>query len=123
LILLLADWPEIIDIAKLGPGAECIVHDFITEQPVEGARVYFLHSIVQDLNEYLNTQNLKAIVPALKKGYSKVLINDFVVPNQGARWAQRCLDWEMMASLGVRHRTEAEHKNLYEGVGLSGTSF
>ena len=66
----------------------------------------------------MNTQILKAIVPAMKKGYSKVLINDFVVPNQGAAWPQTALDWELMASLGARHRTETEHKKLYDGVGL-----
>jgi hypothetical protein len=55
----------------------------------------------------------------MKKGYSKVLVNDFVVPNQGAAWPQTALDWELMASLGARHRTEAEHKKLYEGAGLA----
>ena len=29
-----------------------------------------------------------------------------------------CLDWELMASLGARHRTETEHRALYEGAGL-----
>lgn len=36
----------------------------------------------------MNTQILKSIVPAMKKGYSKILVNDFVVPDQGAHWAQ-----------------------------------
>ncbi|KAH8707040.1 hypothetical protein GQ44DRAFT_731924 [Phaeosphaeriaceae sp. PMI808] len=59
-----------------------------------------------------------AIVPSMAKGYSKVLVNDFVVPNQDVHWKQTCLDWELMASLGVWHRTEAEHKKLYERAGL-----
>ncbi|KAJ4374369.1 hypothetical protein N0V83_003110 [Neocucurbitaria cava] len=116
--LVLQDRPEIIELAKLGAGAEGMPHDFLIEQPVKGARAYFLHSIIQDWNDEVNTQILKAIVPAMKKGYSKVLVNDFVVPNQGAHWAQTCLDWELMASLGARHRTEAEHRTLYEGAGL-----
>jgi hypothetical protein len=116
--LILQDRPEIIGIAQVGPGAEGMAHDFMTEQPVQGARAYYLHSIVQDWNDEVNTQILKSIVSAMKKGYSKVLVNDFVVPNQGAHWAQTCLDWELMASLGARHRTEAEHKKLYEGAGL-----
>ncbi|KAF2823177.1 O-methyltransferase [Ophiobolus disseminans] len=116
--LVLQDRPEIVEIAKLGPGAEGIAHDFMTEQPVKGARAYFLHSIIQDWNDDVNSQILKAVVPAMKKGYSKILVNDFVVPNQGAHWAQTCLDWQLMATLGARHRTEAEHRKLYEGVGL-----
>jgi hypothetical protein len=117
--LVLQDRPEVVEIAKLGTGAEGMAHDFLTEQPVKGARAYYLHSIIQDWNDKVNTDILKAIVPAMEKGYSKILINDFVVPNQGAHWAQTCLDWELMASLGARHRTEAEHKKMYEGAGLT----
>jgi len=29
-----------------------------------------------------------------------------------------CLDWELMASLGARHRTEEEHRKMCEGAGL-----
>jgi hypothetical protein len=116
--LVLQDRPDIVGIAKVGPGVETMVHDFTTEQPVKCARAYFLHSIIQDWNDEVNTQILKSIVPAMKRGYSKVLVNDFVVPNQGAHWAQTCLDWELMASLGARHRTESEHQKLYEGAGF-----
>ena len=73
---------------------------------------------MQDWSDEVNAKILSAIVPAMKRGYSKVLINDFVVPNQGAAWPQTALDWELMASLGARHRTVAEHHELYEGVGL-----
>ncbi|KAF2448161.1 O-methyltransferase [Karstenula rhodostoma CBS 690.94] len=116
--LVLQDRPEVVEHAEIGNGAEKMAHDFFTEQPVKGARAYYLHSIIQDWSDDANTQILKAIVPAMKKGYSRVLVNDFVVPNQGAAWPQTALDWELMASLGARHRTEAEHKKLYEGAGL-----
>ncbi|KAH7402918.1 O-methyltransferase [Pyrenochaeta sp. MPI-SDFR-AT-0127] len=116
--IVLQDRPEIIDIATVSVGIDKMAHDFLTEQPIKGARAYYLHSIVQDWNDEVNTQILKSIVPAMKKGYSKVLINDFVVPNEGAHWAQTCLDWELMVSLGARHRTEVEHQTLYEGAGL-----
>ncbi|KAJ4355704.1 uncharacterized protein N0V89_003724 [Didymosphaeria variabile] len=116
--LVLQDRPEVIEHAQVGKGAEAMSHDFLTEQPVKGARAYYLHSIIQDWSDDVNTQILKAIVPAMKKGYSKVLINDFVVPNQGAAWPQTALDWELMASLGARHRTVAEHTEMYEGAGL-----
>ena len=116
--LVLQDRPEIVAISKPGLGAEATAHDFLTEQPIKGARAYYLHSIIQDWNDEVNSQILTSIVSAMKKGYSKILVNDFVVLNEGAHWAQTCLDWELMASLGARHRTEAEHKTLYEGVGL-----
>jgi len=86
--LVLQDRPEIVKLAKLGPGAQAMPHDFMTEQPVKGARAYYLHSIIQDWNDEVNTEILKAIVPAMTKGYSKILVNDFVVPDQGAHWVQ-----------------------------------
>ena len=73
---------------------------------------------MQDWSDEINTTILRSIVAAMKRGYSKLLINDFVVPNQGAHWSQTSLDWELMASLGARHRTVAEHAKLYEGAGL-----
>ncbi|KAI4702930.1 hypothetical protein J4E81_001803 [Alternaria sp. BMP 2799] len=97
-------------------GAQAMPHDFMTEQPVKGARAYYLHSIIQDWNNDVNSQILKAIVPAMTKGYSKVLVNDFVVPDQGAHWVQTCLDWELMASLGARHRTEEEHRRILDSL-------
>ena len=54
----------------------------------------------------------------MKPGYSKILINDYVIPNQGAHWHQTSVDWELMASLGARHRTEDEMRAMIEGVGL-----
>ncbi|KAJ4340403.1 hypothetical protein N0V95_007516 [Ascochyta clinopodiicola] len=116
--LVLQDRPEIIELAHVDAGDEKMAHDFLTEQPIKGARVYFLHSIIQDWPDATVSQILTALLPAMKRGYSKLLINDFVVPNQGAHWSQTALDWELMASLGARHRTVAEHVALYEGVGF-----
>lgn len=116
--LVLQDRPEIIEHATIDSRDVAKPHDFLTEQPIKGARAYFLHSIIQDWSDKINTQILTSLVPALKRGYSKILINDFVVPNQGAHWSQTALDWELMAALGSRHRTVAEHAALYEGAGL-----
>lgn len=38
--LVLQDRSEIADIARVGTGAETMAHDFLTEQPVKGARAY-----------------------------------------------------------------------------------
>ncbi|KXL43474.1 hypothetical protein M433DRAFT_78687 [Acidomyces richmondensis BFW] len=118
--LVLQDRPEIIQIAEkeLGPEILKMSHDFTTEQPIKGARAYYLHSIIQDWDDTTNQQILRSIIPAMKLGYSKILINDYMIPNQGAHWLQTSLDWELMASLGSRHRTENEMRTMIEGVGL-----
>lgn len=108
-------------IAYLSHSPYSLCHERILELIAPAARAYFLHSIIQDWSDDINTTILSAIVPAMKRGYSKVLINDFVVPNQGAHWSQTALDWELMASLGARHRTVAEHAALYAGAGLKMT--
>lgn len=83
-----------------------------------GARAYFLHSIMQDWSDSECTHILKQLVPAMTKGYSKVLLNEFILPNKGAHWALTCLDWELMSSLSARQRTEAEFKSVIESAGL-----
>jgi hypothetical protein len=52
----------------------------------------------------------------MKQGYSKILINDYIVPDQGAHWQQTSMDWQLMVSLGARHRTESEVRKMIEGV-------
>lgn len=52
----------------------------------------------------------------MKKGYSKILINDYIVPDQGAHWQQTSLDWQLMVSMGARHRTEQEMRKMLAGV-------
>ncbi|KAK5724658.1 hypothetical protein LTR15_004705 [Elasticomyces elasticus] len=118
--LVLQDRPEIVAIAEKEVHAEIkkMGHDFLTEQPVQGARAYYLHSVIQDWEDETNQQILRALIPAMKKGYSQILINDFVMPDQGAHWMQTSLDWELMVSLGARHRTEAEMRKMIEGAGL-----
>lgn len=85
---------------------------------VSGARAYYLHSIMQDWDDETNQRILLSIVPAMEPGYSRVLINDYVIPDQGAHWLQTAVDWELMASLGARHRTEEEMRRVVEGAGL-----
>ncbi|KAK8131372.1 O-methyltransferase [Apiospora sp. TS-2023a] len=117
--LILQDRPEIVEIAHSGAGIEKMSHDFLTEQPIKGARAYYLHSIIQDWDDETNIQILQSLVPTMKKGYSKILINDYVIPNEGAHWLQTSLDCELMSTLGARHRTEAEMCQMIKGAGLA----
>ena len=52
----------------------------------------------------------------MKPGYSKILINDYIVPDQGAHWQQTSMDWQLMISMGSRHRTEEEMRKMVAGV-------
>ncbi|KAJ5556996.1 O-methyltransferase [Penicillium frequentans] len=88
------------------------VHNFFTPQPIKGARVYYLHSILHDWGDADSVKILESLVPALKKGYSRVLLNEIVVNEEEPTLAATSMDLMMLAHFGVRERTEAELGSL-----------
>lgn len=93
-------------------------HDFFTPQPVHGARAYYLHSILHDWNDEKSAKILDNLVPALKKGYSRVLFNEIVVSEERPTVPATNMDLMMLAHFAVQERTEAEWRRLLENAGL-----
>lgn len=54
----------------------------------------------------------------MKKGYSKILINENAIPELNASWEQTGLDLLVMACLSSGERTEQQWRRLLESVGL-----
>ena len=54
----------------------------------------------------------------MHSGYSKLLINEFVVPDVEATWSITSMDWVMMALSAVKERTEKQWRALLEQAGL-----
>lgn len=54
----------------------------------------------------------------MKSGYSRILINEYVVQNVGATWSVTSMDWLMMALGAVKERTEAQWAALLASAGL-----
>ena len=54
----------------------------------------------------------------MTKGYSKLLINDYVIPDQGAHWMSTALDMIMMANLSTSERTEPSWRALLQLAGF-----
>jgi hypothetical protein len=54
-------------------------HDFFTEQPVQGADVYLLSSVLHDWPDKYAARILKALVPACRTG-ARIVINERLVP-------------------------------------------
>lgn len=57
----------------------------------------------------------------MEKGYSKILINELVVPDQGASWSITSMDWLMLALGAVKERTEQDWRSMVEQAGLKVT--
>jgi hypothetical protein len=97
---------------------EAQAHDFFTPQPVKSARAYYLHSILHDWSDEEGVKILENLVPALKEGYSRVLLNEIVVSEEKPTLAATSMDMMMLAHFAVRERTEADWRAILEKAGL-----
>ena len=59
--------------------------------------------------------------PALTPGYSKILINEIVVLDQGADWFSTSVDLLMMFLHSLWERREKQWRELTESIGLKVT--
>ncbi|OJJ78945.1 uncharacterized protein ASPGLDRAFT_70426 [Aspergillus glaucus CBS 516.65] len=116
--LILQDLPTVVCHAQgLDPAIQVTPHDFFTPQPVKDARAYYMHSVLHDWPDDMCRKILANLTPALRSGYSKVLINENVIPDKGAYWETTSLDLIMMA-IGSGERTERHWHKLLESAGL-----
>ncbi|KAI2609930.1 putative O-methyltransferase [Hypoxylon fragiforme] len=95
-----------------------MVHSLFEPQPVHGNRAYFFHCVFHDWPDQVAVQILKNIKPAMKKGYSKILISDIVIPRTGATIYQTGMDMNMLGLFSACERTEAAWTKLIEDAGL-----
>ncbi|RSL54104.1 hypothetical protein CEP54_010059 [Fusarium duplospermum] len=117
--LILQDLPVVInDVKGIDPSIELMGHDFLTEQPIKGARAYFMHSIMHDWPDDVCRKILAPLAEAMKPGYSKLLIFECVIPKTGAYWEATAGDILMMTQLSAVERTEDHWHQLIEESGL-----
>lgn len=118
--LILQDLPVVIqDVKGIDPSIQLMSHDFLTEQPIKGARAYFMHSILHDWPDEVCKNILARLADAMKPGYSKLLIFECVIPRTGAYWEATAGDILMMTQLSALERTEDHWRQLIEGGGLN----
>jgi hypothetical protein len=141
---ILQDLPEVIEKAQtlISPDIKAMEHDFFKEQPVKGtcirhhskiiffstiifsngfvsgARAYFMHSILHDWPDNKCQEILTNLAQAMKPGYSKILINENVIPDTDADWQTTSLDIIMMSLFASQERTERQWHALAESAGL-----
>lgn len=94
---------------------EPMAHDFFREQPVVGARAYYLHSILHDWPDDRCVEIVGRIRDVMTPGYSRLVVNEHVIPAVGANWEATSVDIYMMGMFGGRERTEADWRALLEG--------
>lgn len=97
---------------------EYVKYNFFTPQPVKGARVYTLKSIIHDWPDHQALEILNNIASGMTPGYSKIWILDGIVPATNTPRALVGMDIIMMISLGALERTEKQWYGLLEKAGL-----
>ncbi|OQU95647.1 hypothetical protein CLAIMM_01829 [Cladophialophora immunda] len=118
--LILEDLLEVVDLSPYteADGITKIGHDFFSDQLIKGARVYYMRSILHDWDDDKAQKILCNIVPAMRRGYSRLLINDWVIPDKGAALYPCLQDINMMALFSAMERSESHFRKLLESVGL-----
>ncbi|ETN42025.1 uncharacterized protein HMPREF1541_03964 [Cyphellophora europaea CBS 101466] len=116
--LILQELAYIVDRSERD-GFEAQVGDWNELQPVKGAREYMLHHILHDFSSDDDCRRiLNNIIPAMEKGFSKLLIKDLMIPDRNAPWAFTAMDVNVMQSVCGQERTESQFRSLLESVGL-----
>lgn len=116
--LILQDLPDTVAQALTVPGMEVLAHDFFTEQPIKGARVYYLRNVLHDWSDDKCQLILSQLASAMTPGYSKIILNELVLPDQGCSLVAAQLDISMMAELAATERSESHWHTLVGSAGL-----
>ncbi|KAF7622083.1 putative O-methyltransferase [Aspergillus flavus] len=118
--VILQDLPPVLQAAQATlplSGIESMPHNFHTPQPVQGAKFYFLRLILRDFPDHQALEILQNIVPAMD-AESRIVIDDGVPPEKGARWAETGTDICIMSALGSKERTQRQWEELAAKAGL-----
>ncbi|KAJ5887223.1 hypothetical protein N7504_011270 [Penicillium tannophilum] len=117
--LVLEDLPSVIeDIQTLDSDIQRVKHDIFTPQPVKGARAYYFKHIMHDWDDDHCRVILQHITAAMEAGYSKVLIEDYIVPDQNAGPKETLTDMIVMVWCPGIERTRHRWTELLQSVGL-----
>lgn len=117
--LILQDRPEALALAEVDQEKiRTMPHDFLTSQPVRGARAYMFHAVFHDWSDEMSLVILKHTAVAMKHGYSRLLIVDVVLPPTGASAFQAGMDVSMMGILSSKERTQGMWEKLLSGAGF-----
>jgi demethylsterigmatocystin 6-O-methyltransferase len=107
-----------------GHNIELVPHNFFDEQPVQGAKAYYLGNILHCWPDEFCKRILSQLVEALEVD-SFILINEIVMPghgivapNQGPTWQQTTRDFELMATHAGMERSKNQWLELLTSVGL-----
>lgn len=96
-------------------------YDFTNEQPVKGAAVYYMRYVPHDWSQDVCVNICTQLRKAMKPGYSKLLVNEWIIPEDNPSMFMTSMNLTMMVATGGMERTENLHRYYLEKAGLTVT--
>ncbi|KAH8744648.1 S-adenosyl-L-methionine-dependent methyltransferase [Hyaloscypha finlandica] len=116
--LILQDLPIVIAEAKNIPeGIEAHGYDFFNEQPVKGAKAYYLRTVLHDWPDKQARQILTRVREAMAPD-SILLINETMLPESNVALSSAQADLTMMVSFASLERTKEQFAALLNDSGF-----
>ena len=119
--LILQDLPSVIQGARkkniLTPAIQMQEYNFFQPQPVQGAKVYFMRTVLHDWPD----KQAKVILGRIRDAMASesiLLISESLLPESGALLPSVISDMQMMGSFASLERTENQWRRLLEDSGL-----
>lgn len=120
--LILQDLAHVFGSSDLPGGIESQVHDFFDEQPVKGAKAYYLRTVLHDWPDKQAVEILSRLREAMAPD-SLVLIHEKAMPETNIPWMAAIGDMTMMTAFASSERTKNEWETLLNKAGLKITGF
>ncbi|PCD28485.1 hypothetical protein FGRA07_03624 [Fusarium graminearum] len=117
--VVLQDMPITVErIPKPMPhGIEAMPYNFEEPQPIKNAKFYYTRNVLHGLTDSASIAALKNVAAAMGTE-SLLVIDDLIIPDEGA-CTQACqLDFVMMASIAGKKRTRDQWYKLLEAAGF-----
>lgn len=115
--LFVQDTLSVVATIPAQPGIESMSHDFFQEQPVKGAKFYYMRHILHDWIDDDCVLILRRLKDAMAVN-PVVLIDEIVVPDMHAHHLTSALDLATMSIFESRERTVSEFREIAEKAGL-----
>lgn len=91
---------------------------FLLTREYSGARAYFYHHILHDWSDIKCHEILRGVKASMKPGYSRLLLHEMIIPEEGASTFHAMLDMTMMAFNAGMERTERQWRELLTAAGF-----
>lgn len=118
-LCVLQDLPDTISRNQSPPeNVECMAYNFFEPQPIKGARLYLFRSVCHDWDDAKSRELLSNTVAAMDPAYSRLLIDEWVLPDSGVNLKAANMDINMMLMFNAIERTKSQWERLLGDVGL-----